>query len=187
MKIIKTFFDLLTPRERRNLYLLFCAVLVMAGLQVVSVASIMPFLSVAAEPASVHENPYLDWAFETFGFTDTTNFLVALGLGALAMLVLSNAFIVFTRWMLEQYVWGLNHSFSCRLMRRYLGQPYQYFLTRNSSKLGKNILQEVKEVATRMLRPGLQGLSMCIVAVSIVGFLIFIEPFIAVVVGLVLG
>lgn len=59
MKIIKALFGLLTSRERRNLYLLFCAVLIMAGLEVVSVASIMPFLSVAADPASIHDNFYL--------------------------------------------------------------------------------------------------------------------------------
>ena len=51
MDILKTFFGLLTSRERRNLYLLFVAVLVMAGLEVVSVGSIMPFLQVAADPA----------------------------------------------------------------------------------------------------------------------------------------
>ena len=81
MDILKTFFNLLTPRERRNLSLLFCAVLVMAGLEVVSVGSILPFLQAAADPASVHENAYLSWAYETVGFADTNSFLIALGWG----------------------------------------------------------------------------------------------------------
>ena len=59
MEILRTFFDLLTPREKRNLGLLFVAVVIMAGLEVVSVAAIMSFLSVAADPASVPENAYL--------------------------------------------------------------------------------------------------------------------------------
>jgi ATP-binding cassette subfamily C protein len=187
MDILKTFFDLLTPRERRNLYLLFCAVLVMAGLEVVSVGSIMPFLQVAADPASVHENAYLSWAYETVGFAGTNTFLIALGLGALAALVVSNAFIVFTTWALYRYVWGRNHSLSRRLLRSYLYRPYEYFLTRNSAELGKNILEEVKEVASQMLKPALQGGAKAIVALAIIGFLFFVDPVVALMVTLVLG
>jgi ATP-binding cassette subfamily C protein len=187
MDILKTFFDLLTPRERRNLYLLFCAVLVMAGLEVVSVGSIMPFLQVAADPASVHENAYLSWAYETVGFADTNTFLIALGLAALAALVVSNAFIVFTTWVLFRYVWGRNHSLSRRLLRSYLYRPYEYFLTRNSAELGKNILEEVKEVASQMLKPALQGGAKAIVALAIIGFLFFVDPVVALMVTLVLG
>jgi ATP-binding cassette subfamily C protein len=184
MEIVRTFFDLLTARERRNLYLLFCAVLVMAGLEVVSVGSIMPFLQVAADPASVHENAYLSWAYETVGFADTNAFLIALGLGALAALVVSNAFIVFTTWVLFRYVWGRNHSLSRRLLRSYLYRPYEYFLTHNSAELGKNILEEVKEVTGQMLMPALRGGAKAIVALFIIGFLFFVDPVVA---GMVTG
>jgi ATP-binding cassette subfamily C protein len=187
MDILKTFFDLLTPRERRNLYLLFGAVVVMAGLEVVSVGSIMPFLQVAADPASVHENAYLSWTYETFGFTDTNTFLIALGLGALAALVVSNAFIVFTTWALYHYMWGRNHSLSRRLLRSYLYRPYEYFLTQNSSELGKNILEEVKEIISSMLAPALRGGARAIVAIAIIGFLFFVNPVVALIVSVVLG
>ncbi len=186
MEIVSTFFDLLTRRERRNLYLLFVAVLVMAGLEVVSVASIMPFLSVTADPASVHENTYLSWAYETFGFTDTNPFLISLGFAALTALVVSNAFIVLTTWALYRYAWGRNHSLSRRLLHSYLHRPYEFFLTRNSAELGKNILEEVKEVVNGMLIPGLRGMAKSIVALFIIGFLVFVDPLVAVMVAVVL-
>jgi ATP-binding cassette subfamily C protein len=187
MEIIKVFFGLLTARERRNLYLLFGAVIMMAGLEVVSVGSIMPFLQVAADPASVHENAYLSWAYQTFGFENTNPFLIGLGLTALTALVVSNAFIVLTTWALYRYAWGRNHALSKRLMRSYLHRPYEYFLTRNSSELGKNILEEVKEVVGQMLIPGLRGLSKGVVAFFIIGFLVIIDPVVAVMVAAVLG
>jgi ATP-binding cassette subfamily C protein len=187
MEIIKTFFDLLTPRERRNLFLLFGAVLVMAGLEVVSVGSIMPFLQVAADPASVHENAYLSWTYKTFGFTDTNAFLIALGLAALVALVLSNAFIVFVTWALARYVWDWNHNISRRLLNSYLHRPYEFFLTRNSAELGKNIVEEVKQVASQMLQPALRGGAKAIVALTIVGFLFFIDPVVALMATVVLG
>jgi ATP-binding cassette subfamily C protein len=185
--IIRHLLDLLTPRERRNLYFLFAAVLVMAGLEVVSVASIMPFLSVASDPASIHENTYLSWAFDAFGFEDTHAFLVALGALALSALVVSNTFIVFVTWLQERYVWNRNHSISKRLLQRYLQQPYEFFLTKNSSDLSKNILEETREVTAQMLLPALRGLAKGLVALAIIGFLVFVDPLVAFVVSVVLG
>ena len=185
--IFKKFHALLDRRERRNLYLLFVAVVIMACLEVVSVASIMPFLSVAADPGMIQQNEYLLWAYETFGFADTNSFLIALGLAALVAMVVSNAFIIFTTWALYRYAWGRNHTLSRRLLRSYLHRPYEYFLTRNSSELGKNILEEVKEIVNEMLIPALKGASKGVVALFIVGFLIFIDPVVALLVAAVLG
>lgn len=187
MEIIRTFFSLLTSRERRNLYLLFVAVLLMAGMQVVSVASIMPFLSVAADPSSVQENVYLEWAYQAFGFTDTHTFLIALGVGALALLVVSNAFIVLTNWATYHYAWRRNHSLSHRLLHSYLHYPYEYFLTHNSAELRKNVLEEVKEIVMGMIRPGLRGTAKAIMALFIIGFLVFMDPLVALIVATVLG
>jgi ATP-binding cassette subfamily C protein len=187
MDVLRKLYSLLTRRERRNLFVVFGAVLVMAGLQVLSVASIMPFLSVAANPSSVQDNTYLRWAYETFGFTDTSSFLIALGIAALVVLVLSNGFIIFTRWLMERYAWGRNHSLSRRLLRSYLYRPYEYFLTRNSAELGKNILEEVKEITDQMLKPTLLGIAKGIVALFIVGFLVYFDPMVALIVSIVLG
>jgi ATP-binding cassette subfamily C protein len=187
MEVIRTLFNLLTARERRNLYFLFVAVLMMAGMQVVSVASIMPFLSVASDPSSVQESEYLSWAFHAFGFNDPHTFLIALGLGALAMLVVSNSFILLTNWVTYHYAWKRNHSLSHRLLKSYLNCTYEYFLTRNTAELRKNILEEVKEVVMGIIRPGLRGMAKAIMAFFIVGFLVFIDPVVALIVATVLG
>ncbi len=187
MDVLRKLFSLLTRRERRNLYILFVAVLLMASLQVASVASIMPFLSVASDPSIIQENEYLRWAYATFGFDDDRSFLIALGLGALLALVVSNVFIILTRWAMERYSWGRNHSLSRRLLRSYLYRPYEYFLTRNSSELGKNILEEVKEVTDQMLKPTLRGVAKAVVALFIVGFLVYFDPVVALMVTVVLG
>lgn len=187
MEILRKLFALLTRSERRKLFVVFAAVLVMAGLQVASVASIMPFLSVAANPSSVHENASLRWAYETLNFADTSSFLIALGIAALVVLVVSNTFIIFTRWLMERYAWGRNHSLSRRLLRSYLYRPYEYFLTRNSAELGENILEEVKEVTNQMLKPTLLGFAKGAVALFIVGFLVYYDPTVAFIVSIVLG
>ena len=51
MEVARKILDLLSRRERLHLGLLFLAVLFMAFLEMISVASVLPFLSVAANPA----------------------------------------------------------------------------------------------------------------------------------------
>ncbi|MCS3857791.1 ATP-binding cassette subfamily C protein [Salinibacter ruber] len=187
MDTVKRLFDLLTPEEQRKLYLLFVAIVIMAGLEVVSVASIAPFLSVASDPASIHEKVYLKWAFDAFGFTDRHAFLITLGVTALIALVVSNTFIVAVTWLQYQYVWNQNHIISKRLLRGYLQRPYEFFLTRNTSDLSKNILEEARMVSVQMLLPAIRATAKGIVSVSIVAFLIFVDPTVALIVAVVLG
>ena len=54
--------ELLSPHERHRALLLLVMILVMGFLQVVGVASIMPFMSVAANPDVVETNRYLGLA-----------------------------------------------------------------------------------------------------------------------------
>jgi ATP-binding cassette subfamily C protein len=159
----------------------------MAGLEVVSVASIMPFLSVASDPSAIENNHYLNWAFVEGGFESERKFLVVLGLGSLAVLIVSNGIVVFTTWLLQKFIWMRNHSLSRRLLRSYLYQPYEYFLTRNTSKLGKNILEEVKEITGGLFRPALLGIAKAIVSVFILAFLVFINPIVALLAAVTLG
>jgi ATP-binding cassette subfamily C protein len=60
-------------------------------------------------------------------------------------------------------------------------------LTRNSSELGKNILEEVREVTDQMLKPTLRGGAKAVVALFIVGFLVYFDPIVALMVTVVLG
>ena len=187
MDVLRKLFSLLTARERRNLGFLFLIVLVMGALQVLSVASIMPFLSVASDPSIIQENWYLQWAYTTFEFTETRAFLIALGVASFVALAVSNVFIILARWAMERYAWGRNHTLSRRLLRSYLYRPYEYFLTRNSAELGKNILEEVKEVTDQMLKPALRGFAKGVVAVFMIGFLVYFDPIVALMVATVLG
>ena len=59
MKTFKKIFDLLSPRERRQVFYLLIMILIMALLDVIGVASIMPFIAVLTNPDIVEKNPFL--------------------------------------------------------------------------------------------------------------------------------
>jgi ATP-binding cassette, subfamily B, bacterial PglK len=178
---------LLDRGERIQLALLFGAVLVMAFLEAVGIAAVLPFLSLAADPSQLQTNPWLARAYEAFGFTSATGFLIALGAFAVAALVLSNAWMMVTAWAQWRFAFGRMHTLGVRLLRHYSAQPYIFFLRRNSADCGKNVLDEVEDVAIDGLMPALRLLARGAVALAIIALLVAFDPGLALLVALTLG
>lgn len=185
--MISKILRLLTARERVALLGLVVASLLMGALQVAGVGSVMPVLALMAKPGIAHENPILSWAFVTFGFASTQSFLYFVGAVALGSIILSNAFIAFTTWLMIRYSWGVHARISVTLLDSYLAKPYEEFLIRNSADLRKNVLQEVGRFTSGVLSPLLSLVGFGTVVLFLVTFLIWLNPLIAAVAVVVLG
>jgi ATP-binding cassette, subfamily B, bacterial PglK len=179
--------QLLNERERRQVYMLLPGIVLMACLEVVGIAAIQPFLGLITNPESIQSNRVLRWLYTLFNFESTQPFVVFMGLLALTLMVTSNLFSLFMNWVLVRFAWLKNHSLSQRLLAQYLGKPYTFFLERNTSEMGKNILAEVQQVVNGLLVPGMLMLANLIVVSFILIFLILLNPLRAIIMALALG
>ena len=93
----------MTQKERFRLGILFVAILIMALLQVIGIASGLPFMQLVAEPEVISENGFLQWAYELFEFESTGSMLIASGFGVFILLAVGNAFSAFTTWLSNAY------------------------------------------------------------------------------------
>jgi ATP-binding cassette, subfamily B, bacterial PglK len=177
--MIKRILYLLNVRERKRLYLLFVVMVISAVIEVVGIASIMPFLSLITDPSLVEDNAILKWIYTNLNFQSTNRFLIFTGVMVLVILVVSNLLVFLTNWGLARFSWMRSHSISRRLLRNYLLQPYKFFLNQNTSILGKNILSEVQIVVKGVVVPLLQIFSRGIVAIFIFVMLVIIDPVLA--------
>jgi len=185
--VISKILQLLSARERRQAYLLVGLILVMGVLDAVGVASIMPFISVAADPQVVAENRYLSAAYARLGFASSDEFLFFLGVMVFAILVLSIAFKAMTTWALLRYTHMREYSLGRRLVAGYLHQPYEAFLDRHSADFAKVILTEVHEVISSALVPFMQLVAQSVIALALMVLLVAADPFLALCVTLGLG
>lgn len=180
-------FALLSLKERKRMILLFVAILVMAFIEVVGVASIMPFMAVLASPNIIHSNQWLYWAYQMGNFTSSQTFLVFLGCTVLLALLFSNGFTALTTWLLLRFTYMLNYTISERLVIDYSKRPYLFFVDRNSADLNKNILAEVSQVVIGVFVPGMMMLAKIVVSLFIVFLLIAVEPILAIVISGLVG
>jgi ABC-type multidrug transport system fused ATPase/permease subunit len=187
LETVRRLFGLLLPAERRRARLLFLVMLVVAVLETAGVVSIMPFMALVANPHIVEANPYLARLYHALEFNSTNAFLVFAGVVTLVLLTLSNAASMLLVWVMFRFVYLQDHLLSARLIERYVGRPYAFFLTRNSAELVKNILSEVTSVVHGLLIPSLQIAAKGLVALFLAGLLLAADPLLAMGVALVLG
>lgn len=185
--MIVAFLDLLTAREKKQLFWLFVAILLMALFEMVGIASIMPFMAVVANPAVIETNFWLQLVYDGLHFNDKREFLVFLGFGVFVVLVFNNCFKAVIVWLTLRYDNNLYYTLSQRLLNKYLLRSYVFYLNRNTTELGKNVLNEVRNVIIGVLSPGVQVLSGGLIIVCIFVLLMIVDPGIAMTIAAILG
>lgn len=190
MQTVKKIFDLLTLAERKKLYLLIFMILIMAFLEMIGAASIVPFMTVLANPEVIETNTFLNKIFnisEKYGIQNSQHFLFALGILVFILLVSSIIFKAITTYAQVRFVQMREYSISKRLVEGYLHQPYSWFLNRHSADLGKTILTEIGQLTGNGIQPIIELIAKGAVTIALLILLIVADPKLALIVGFSLG
>lgn len=142
-------FDLLTYSERKYAFMLIGMILMMALLDMLGVASILPFMAVVSNPKLVENNILLNSAFHmvrAIGFNSMQEFHFTLGIFVFFVLVTSLGFKALTTYAQTRFALMGEYRLAMRLVESYLNHPYSWFLSHNSADLSKVILSEVSLV-----------------------------------------
>jgi len=187
MKYFKNIIYLLSPQELKNFFLLLAMIIIMAFLDMLGVASILPFVAVLTNPNLIETNIFLIKIFEIskiFGIKSNEEFLFVLGTFVFIFLIISLIFKSITLYAQVRFTQMRQYSISKRLIEGYLHQPYSWFLSQNRADLGKTILSEVDEIIAYSLKPVLEIISKSAIVLTIITLLILVDPKIAIASGI---
>ena len=183
----KKLLSLITPQEKVRASFLILMMIIMALLDMIGVASILPFMAVLSDPDLIKTNVFLSSLYQTlsfFGVEKKQDFIFALGVMVFLSLILSISFKCLTTYAQIRFVQMREYSIGKRLVEGYLHQPYSWFLSRNSSDIGKTILSEVQQIIIGVIRPFLEIISKCMVAIALISLIVIVDPQLALVVSL---
>jgi ABC-type multidrug transport system fused ATPase/permease subunit len=189
MSVFKKLLFLLPPEEYKNIYLLVFIMLVTAFLDVIGVASILPFMAVLTNPEIIESNFILKSLFEIsniFGVENKLSFLFFLGFIVFILLIFSLIFRALSVYAISKFSFMSEHVISKRLLESYLSQPYSWFINHHSSDIGKSILSEVSHVVTNGLKPLMELLAKGLIAIALITLLIIVEPKVATTIAILL-
>ena len=139
----------------------------MVVLEVVGVASILPFMELLSSPSVVEENRWLVSAYQFFAFESPRQMLIYFGVSIVILIGVTNAISIFATWLQYKYSWSIAHELSIRLLNTYLKKPYSFYLNNNSGDLKTYIISEVNSLTSGVIIPIIELVSRAFVSVII--------------------
>ncbi|MDA8805010.1 ABC transporter ATP-binding protein/permease [Candidatus Pelagibacter bacterium] len=185
MQILKKIIFFFNSKQKKQAFFLLILTFIMSLLDMLGVASIMPFIAVLGNPELIETNNVLNSAFQIsmiIGVETKNDFLFTLGCFVFIMLVVSMSFKALLVYLQANFSHMCEFSIGKRLIETYLHQPYSWFLNRNSSELSKNILSEVEEVIGAGLNPIINIITQFLVIITLTTLLILVNPKLTIVV-----
>jgi len=179
LNIYRKIWKLFNLHEKKRAILLVVLMNITAFFEVLGVGSIVPFLSVLGNQDSIQTNEYLSYVYNFFDFETNESFLIFLGFFALAILLVSASIRILAYYALFRFSNMRRHSIGEKLLKKYLHQPYKFFLTRNSSDITKTILSETDALIEEVIIPAIRLITYSILTIFLVTFLIIVDPFLA--------
>ena len=190
MQNLRKILYFMSSKEKREAFVLICMFLIMALLDIIGVASIMPFIYVITNPEIVETNIYLNKVFlitGIFGVKTIQQFLFFIGIFFFILLLVSLFFKALTTYLQTRFTQMRQYSIAKRLMEGYLNQPYTWFLNRHSADLGKSILSEVGIIVSSGLAPMLNVIAKSIIAFGLLALIVVVNPKLAILVFIIIG
>jgi ATP-binding cassette, subfamily B, bacterial PglK len=184
---LKKFLELISSSEKKKLLILIFMILVMALIDMLGVASIMPFMAVLANPELIETNRIIGAMYAYSGSANKESFFFFLGLIFFFILIFSLFFKGLTSYLQIRFAMMCEYTIGKRFIEGYIHQPYVWFLNRHSSELGKNILSEVQNVILNIVMPLVTIFSQGAVVIAIFLLLLFIDTTLSLSVLLFLG
>ena len=184
MRSVLKLISIFTKQERRRLALITVLILFSSILGIVEVGSLGPFMAVAADPGIVHRQHQLAYLYQVGGFQERsdgdTAFLIFLGIAVFISIFVITAFKTGVLYIVHHFTGNRRYTLSVRLFRRYLFQPYLFFLNRNTGELSKNLLSEVDIAINSVLAPAINALISGLIVLAVLVFLVILNPLVAV-------
>lgn len=179
IKMILQLLPLLKPSQIKQFYVLQLLVVVMAFTELVSIASIAPFMALVGDISLLEKGLFLK-LYQFSGVNSPTEFLFYIGIGVLLTLTFSTAISMFTTWKLSLYAAKVGTEIADRLYTYYMHQDWLFHANTSSAHLTKQISSEAMRVTDTIIQPLLQMNAKIVLSVFISFSILIYNPIIAI-------
>lgn len=151
-KIIELIRLLDSEQRKKFLFVQLLAILT-AGFELVTVASIGPFMLLVTEPNILNGDNLLAELFNISGLETKDDFVLLMGVVIISILVIGALTSSFTIWILSHFGQEIGVDIQNRLFHYYLTKNWLYHSRENSGNLIKQITAESNRVKTGIINP----------------------------------
>lgn len=179
--------QLLDAAQKRECAYALLVSIAAACFTVAGVAGIAPFLATLADPTVVERSATLAWLHDVLGSPSFADFLVWLGLGFVALLVLANAANLLAAFAISRFSQRVGSCFHALLFWEYLRRDLRFHARSNSDVLATQVVNDVMRTVGGVIQGGLTLIA-SVFAIALIGTaVVVIDPVVALGAVLVVG
>ena len=179
VEVYAKLFDLLDARARKRFVLLALIMVAVSLSELIGISSVLMLLGVLADPGRLDDVAAFARARSALGLDDAFAFQVALAGATAAVVALGLVVKAGGIYAITRYSQSCGAEISIRLLDAYLRFPYDWFLGRNTADIANNVLNETDRAVAQVLEPALRLLGAVMLALTLVGFLLTVDPVLA--------
>ena len=166
--------NLFDKDDKLHLIILLFLFVLSGFIEVIGIASIAPFIALFKSPEIVTSNTlYIE--FIRFFNLSTYDATLIIGVMIILFFTISNILTAYALWRSVRFTAFQQHKITMKVIRKYLYQPYDFYLKNNTSFISKNILHETGVVCDLVILPALQFFSKIIIVLSVSLFLLLVN------------
>lgn len=174
--VLKKTKAILTPREIRNLFFLGAGSLVLSLAEAFSIGIIIPIIGLFMSPERIQQSAALRWLSQATGARDYMTFLVILMAVAFALFIFKFFYSAAMLYQQQNILGGIYNRLTSQALDSYLGRPYSFHLTNNSSVMFKNVMLEASHFVYYFLNPVILVVSEAVILLGICALLFAVYP-----------
>lgn len=179
MSPLSEFWSILTPSQRRGVLAAQVISLAMACSTVIGIAAIAPFFAVLGDPHVIGHVKPLQWLYVHAGFPNERDFVVALGMAFIGVVLLSNLINVLGSLAMNRLALRIGTELQTTLFAEYLSRPYRFHTATNSTLLFNNVLCEPARVTYGILQQTFTLIPSLVTAALIILSTLLVQPLVA--------
>lgn len=173
-KIINQILFIFPRRQKIYFIFLFFMMFIGAGLELMGVSLILPFVQMVMVPETIYENAALLWFYNLIGVHSPKEFILVLTIGLILIYIAKNLYLLWLYKVQYRLVYNNQARVSAILIHSYMDKPYEYHLNQNTSNIVRSITQDVTYLFT-LITSALSLLSEAVIAVMLCIFLMLAD------------
>jgi ATP-binding cassette subfamily B protein len=167
-------------RRRVQMKLLFLLMLVTAFFEILSIGSIIPFLAAITDPSIITKYDFIENILISLNINTQREFIKIFTIVFCIAAVLASFMRLILLYSSSKISHMIGAEFGFDIYKKTLYQPYSIHVTRNSSEIISVISVKVQMIIVNVISALLAIITSLILAITILSFLIYMNPYIAI-------
>ncbi len=179
MDSLRSLWDKFTVKRKSQLALITIATLITAILDLVSIGSIMPFISVIMDSEATFNNPSFNAYFTYYGYASGEEIILPLTYFFISINIISAIVKIIIFWFQNKISVLCGNDLSRLAYTKTIYQPFEIHIKRNSGDVISSIVNNVNITVFGVLYMVLLFISSLIFSLAILGGILLIDPIIS--------